>query len=329
MPHPRRRRLILSAMLSTVALAGAGASHAADTSVLPILSGDQSAVALEPARNAVEAAQSADGWRDELGVFKAGLVRGWSADMSPAALARLEKGLAAALGMPARVVTFERFSALIDAQERGAIDYAVYSARAYAAAQLACECLDVLVQPTSAAGGTGQRARLFGEPSVMVAGAGVDGIKVGRVASGGIKGDAMARGLLKIAGVSVTGDEAWWEDFPSLDSARAAYDAGAIDAYFAVTAEDGDAPAALAHPGSRRASTLWLSERWPFGPHAVRSALSAEPKRLLTAYLTGLDLADPPLHALLSEGLAGPLVPVRAEEFRAVRRAVQARAGTN
>lgn len=315
--------------MAGAAVLACGQALAAEAAALPALSGDQAAVALQPARGAVSTPPALEDWRGELGVFKAGMVRGWSADMSPAMLRRLEKGLAATLGLPVRVVAFERFSSLIDAQERGAIDYAVYSASAYAAAQLACECLDVLVQPTSARGETGQRARLFGEPSAIDGPAAGRDVLIGRVASGDAKGDAMARGLLKVSGKPVTGGEAWWRDFPSLQAARAAYDAGEIDAYLAVEAERGDAPAASAHPGSRRASTLWLSERWPFGPHAVRSTLPPEAKRLLTAYLAGLDLADPPLHALLSDGLAGPLLPVKAEDFRAVRRAVQARAGTN
>jgi phosphonate transport system substrate-binding protein len=301
-----------------------GAALAAEAAALPALSGEQSALALEQAQSVTPPAAD---WRRELGVFKAGLVRGWSADMSPAIIARLEAALADTLGLPARVVVFERFASLIEAQERGAIDYAVYSSRAYAAAQLACECVDVLVQPTSLSGASGQRARLHGDPAVLAATASAKPLRIGRVAAGGLAGDTMARGVLRIGGTRVRGDEAFWVDFPDTGAAAAAYDAGSLDAYLDVAMESGPEPALRTHQGSRRASTLWMSEYWPFGPHAVREALAPEPKRLLAAFLTGLDLRDPPLHALLSDGLPGPFRPVDADAFRAVRRSVQMAAG--
>jgi hypothetical protein len=34
-------------------------------------------------------------------------------------------------------------------------------------------------------------------------------------------------------------------------------------------------------------------------------------------------VTDPVLHALVSEGLSGPIRPARPEDYRAVRRAVQ------
>ncbi|MGL4406243.1 MAG: hypothetical protein ACRCT6_10815, partial [Notoacmeibacter sp.] len=102
-------------------------------------------------------------WRNEIGTFKIGLVRGWSSDMSRVALARLEGVFAKALGTPVRVVVFERFTSLMDAQADGRIDLAAYSARAYATIRLMCECVDAIAKPSTLEGATGQISVLAGD----------------------------------------------------------------------------------------------------------------------------------------------------------------------
>ena len=118
------------------------------------LAQDNSSVAVAPQAALpaqVAPAQTAD-WRDEIGTFKIGLVRGWSSDMSRLALARVEKTFAKSLDTPVKVVVFERFTSLMDAQADGRIDMAAYSARAFVTLGLMCECVEALATPATLAG---------------------------------------------------------------------------------------------------------------------------------------------------------------------------------
>ena len=131
---------------------------------------DNSAVAVAPQAalpQSITATASAD-WRNDIGTFKIGLVRGWSSDMSRLALGRVENVFARALGTPVKIVVFERFTSLMDAQADGRIDLAAYSARAFATVRLMCECVDALVTPATIAGDTGQIAILAGDASQIL-----------------------------------------------------------------------------------------------------------------------------------------------------------------
>lgn len=259
-------------------------------------------------------------WRKETGTFRIGLVRGWSTDMSPPLIARLEQAVAGALGMPVRVVTFDRFTSLIDAQAQGAIDYAAYSARAYAAGRLACECLEALMRPTSATGSTGQVAMLVGDAARMAGPA--DGMRIGRI-GGGWAGASMAAGALSLAGATVDGDEPFWRDFADVASMQAAYAGGELDAYLHIEAAPAESVSYGAAHGARAAETLWTSQPWFHGPHAMRANAPAEARDLMRRFLAGLETRDPALHALLSEGLDGPFAPAAPEDYAAVTRAVR------
>ncbi|MCU0830902.1 MAG: hypothetical protein MUC58_05210 [Rhizobiaceae bacterium] len=316
----------VKAMACCCALAALAPTARAETAAAPVLAQETSALA---AGIAPEDAAAAPDWRAEIGTFKVGLARRWSSDMSPAVLKRLEGKLGAALGLPVRVVTFDRFASLIDAQAGGAIDYAVYSARAYAAAQIACECLTIMAQPTSEAGETGQRVHLIGDPARLANLNALDGLRLGWTGENGSAAAAQVTSSLRIAGRPVTGDEPFWQDHASLDEAVAAYNRGETDGFIAhlgagaagTSAIDGARLAALGL--TRPAKTHASSELWPYGPHAVRAALAPQARDILAGFLSRIDVEDEPLHALLAEGLGGPLKPVAADAYRPVLRAVQ------
>jgi phosphonate transport system substrate-binding protein len=281
---------------------------------------DNSAVAVAPQAAlpaSITANPSAD-WRNDIGTFKIGLVRGWSSDMSRLALGRVEKIFAKALGAPVKVVVFERFTSLMDAQADGRIDLAAYSARAFATVRLMCECVDALVTPATMAGDTGQIAILAGDASKVSSLAAIGSAKLGRVTTAPIATQEMLRGALLIGGKPVTGKEKFWVDYPDYAAAIKAYQNNEIDGViipaatsFATIADAGKTELGQLSEvkdgnSSRQATALWRSSFWPYGPVAVRNNLASEAKDILLRTLEQMDVTEPLAHATLSEGLSGP-----------------------
>jgi phosphonate transport system substrate-binding protein len=342
----------LIATCAIAALLPVGAANAESGAAAAVANEASSIVAVEPPlptdmqpQNAPQPDGTAPGttgqagsrdWRDEIGTFRVGLVRGWSSDMSTRAIARLEAAFGSVLSMPVRVVTFERFASLIDAQAQGAIDYAVYSARAYAAAQTACECLDVLMQPTHASGATGQRVFLIGDATAVPTFVVAPETKLALVGDRESAAAAMLRGQLAFGARKVTLKEPFWQAHQSVAGAFAAYAAGEVDAFavalpeatpqMMISALSAQLSAAGLNPAESRRplDLLWSSPLWTYGPHAVRNTLATEPRAMLSQYLAGIDVVSPPLHGLLADGLSGPMRPVQSDAYRPVRRAVQA-----
>ena len=281
---------------------------------------DNSTVAVAPQATlpaSVTATASPD-WRNDIGTFKIGLVRGWSSDMSRLALGRLEMVFAKALGTPVKVVVFERFTSLMDAQADGRIDMAAYSARAFATIGLMCECVDAIATPGTVAGDTGQVAILAGDASRIPSLTAIGSAKLGRVVTASIVNMEMLRGALTIGGKPVTGNEAFWVDYPDYTTAIQAYQNSEIDGLFvpaatsfstmaiAGEAEIAKVSALEGKAGSRLVAALWRSSYWPYGPIAVRSNLAADAKAIVLRTLEQMDVTSPLAHATLSEGLPGP-----------------------
>jgi phosphonate transport system substrate-binding protein len=281
---------------------------------------DNSTIAAAPQAalpDAITAPQNSD-WRNEIGVFKIGLVRGWSSDMSRLALGRVESVFAKALGTPVKVVVFERFTSLMDAQADGRIDLAAYSARAFATVRLMCECVDALATPNTIAGESGQIAILAGDAAKIQALSNIGSAKLGRVSTAGIATEDMVRGTLMIGGKLVTGREDFWVEYPNYSTAIQAYQDKQIDALvvpaaasyetlaIAGKAELAQLSGGAAGTGSRTATALWRSSFWPYGPIGVRNNVATEAKMIILRTLEQVDVSDPLVHATLSEGLQGP-----------------------
>jgi phosphonate transport system substrate-binding protein len=271
------------------------------------------------------------GWRAEIGTFKIGLVRGWSSDMSLPALARIEKIFASALQVPVKVVVFERFTSLMDAQADGRIDLAAYSARAFATVQLMCECVDAIAAPSTIDGNTGQVALLIGDQSQIPSATNLTGEKIGQVALSPVAAQSMVYGSLRIGGKVPTGKEDNWVTFPDFAAAISAYHNNEIAAFIMPTSttlssvNSAGTPEALLISAKsnltspRRAIVLWRSSFWPYGPIAVRNNLAVEAKQIILRTLEQMDVSQPQAHATLSDGLSGPFLKADLASFGPVK----------
>ena len=186
--YPSAAFLILAAVAITGFNAACAQENADNSTNSTVAAAPQAALP-----DALTAPQSVN-WRDEIGTFKIGLVRGWSSDMSRLALTRVETVFANALGTPVKVVVFERFASLLDAQADGRIDMAAYSARGFATVRLMCECVEALVTPSTIGGQTGQIAILAGDAARIPNLADIGNAKIGRITAPSIASQDMLRG---------------------------------------------------------------------------------------------------------------------------------------
>ena len=93
-------------------------------------------------------------WRDQIGTFQIGIVAEPGAGNTVPGLALLTDAYGKALGMKVEFVVAHDYAALIEAQANARIQYAVYSATAYATALERCGCVEPLVAPSASTGAT-------------------------------------------------------------------------------------------------------------------------------------------------------------------------------
>jgi len=94
-------------------------------------------------------------WRNDIGTFRIGIVANNNASGVIAKIEPFRLAIAEALGLNVEIFTAKNYTALINAQTTSRIEYAIYSASAYATAWQICECVEPLVLPKSADGSQG------------------------------------------------------------------------------------------------------------------------------------------------------------------------------
>lgn len=214
-------------------------------------------------------------------------------------LSTITEAYRGALGRPVEVVVARDYATLIEAQAEGRIDYAIYSATAFAAASMSCGCVRAIVAPVGDDGAIGLR-------SVLLRRQGGDRIMIGAE-------DSLAGRLAPLALYPQAGEPAFRDrlveavTLSEAESAFAAGDAGGLFGWVP-TWNSGLAPAAggtvarLLQAGlsPQDYAIEWQSEPIRFGPHAVRAELDERDVERLVSLLTAG--GEPALAALLGHG---------------------------
>lgn len=243
----------------------------------------------------------------------------------------LRSVVAGATGSPPRIQAYPDITALVDAQVAGNVDYAVYSATAFAVADRLCACVEPLVAPSRASGAVAQNVVLIGwADRVPDMGAVADA----RIA---VAGDSIAGRWAPVAGLRIA--DTAFDPFAdgvtttsTASEAEALFVARGVDALFGWVVDGG----AAAHGTRSRLEEagvapeamveLWRSEAIPLGAHAVRTGVDAGFRRRLAESLLALDRAEPELHAALAGGDDGPFVAVTVQDYAFARRIIEAMA---
>lgn len=258
--------------------------------------------------------------------FRIGMIS--AEDDTPAVegLSSIRSAFSQALGMPVEIFAARDYEALINAQIGGRVDYAIYSAAAYAAASLRCDCLRPVVAPVSAQGAIGVRSVLIVRP-----GAG----EAARIAIG--PADSLTGRLAPLASWPAAADMAARGGLVAVGSSSEAetmFLQGTVDGFFgwvpAFPGEDGAllggtlARLGAAGLGPADFTTAWTSPILLYGPHAVHADMPVERMAQLQRLLIRVGADDPQLRVYLKNYLGGGFVAAAQEDYAAVIEAIAA-----
>lgn len=262
-------------------------------------------------------------WREEIGTFRVGLVAEPGREGTIGGLAKLKKAYTLALGMPVDFFIASDYRALIEAQANRQIEYAVYSTLAYATASLACSCASPLVAPTAANGAIGLRSVLITRSPALKDLADLAGYRVATAGPEDLTGALLP--LAALARIGITPDAPFLVRAATAEDAQFLFLSGAVDALFGWI-ETGIATAPL--PGRGTVENLlalgapretvriaWTSDLLRYGPHALRNDLDPEIGLRLLPFLTGLNVSDPDIFALLEAHHGGAYATVGDDDY--------------
>jgi phosphonate transport system substrate-binding protein len=271
-------------------------------------------------------------WRNETGTFRIGLVAradrgGAGVDYTPAAKAISEK-----IGMPVEILPMLDYPALIEAQMSSRIEYAVYSATAYGAANAMCECIVPLAAPVTADGAVGTVALAVSTDSDI---AGLDDLPSAKLAwpKSDPAPQIVLREELLVEGKALTGDEKFLVSVASPEDAVTALRKKKADTLigWAYAGNDGRARPGTGTLAALEAAnigyeTIWTSTLLRFGPHAVRKDVPSDIRAALQDFLVNGIAAAPEVAELIDESFTGKFEAVTEADYAgAVERAQKLR----
>lgn len=267
------------------------------------------------------------GWQEDIGTFRVGVVAEPGAGNTIAGLAELNDAFTKALGLKVEFFVAQSYAALIDAQASQRIEYAIYSASAYASAFRRCECVEPLVAPTGEDGSIGIRSVLVTRDGRLPSVSDLAGRRIALLPADSIAGHQLPLAAFLPAGKPLSGTETFFVHAQSAEAAEATLAEGSVDAIFGWMPAarpgapdiEGGTMARLEAAGIDRAtlSIVWRSDVLRYGPHAVSSDLDPEPKRRLTAFLTGLREADPDMYERLETHHLGGFTAASQTDYAA------------
>lgn len=254
------------------------------------------------------------GWREELGTFRIGMVAENGSERTVPGLEALRGAYSLALGMPVEFFVARDYAALMDAHARGRIEYALYSATAYALAWRRCGCVEPVAAPRGIDGSTGFRA------VVISRSAGLSDLE----AESGLRIVAGPDGLVAAAALhaapAVERLASAGEAEEAFLSGEAAGLVGWMPARRTGELPGGGTLGRLAALGLEAPSpgVIWSSDLVAYGPHAVRSDLAQEAKALLRRFLLALHARDPDLYERLETHRQGGFRAASHEDYAPV-----------
>ncbi|ESY65713.1 MULTISPECIES: phosphate/phosphite/phosphonate ABC transporter substrate-binding protein [Mesorhizobium] len=264
-------------------------------------------------------------WRDDIGTFRIGVVAEPGAGNTVPGLAQLTQAFTNALGMKVEFVVARDYAALIEAQANARIEYAIYSATAYATALQRCGCVEPLVAPVDSDGAAGIRSVLLTRDGKL---SGLAAMGTHRIAMP--PSDSVGGSLLPLAGlaaehVKIAEDSPFLIHAVTASAAEAMLFDGSADALFGWVRAAADGQPLLSGGTQARLEAaglspsafqiVWTSGVLRYGPHAVRSDLDPEAKRRLTVFLTNLKSTTPDVYDLLESKHSGGFLTVAPKDY--------------
>ncbi|MFK5979589.1 MAG: PhnD/SsuA/transferrin family substrate-binding protein [Rhizobiaceae bacterium] len=275
-------------------------------------------------------------WRTDLGVFRVGIVVGEDVAGNLARVEPFRLALAEALGMKVEIFPARNMSSLIEAHRGSRIEYAIYSASAYAATWILCECVEPLVLPLARDQTSTFRAVIISGPSgpESLSELSQENLTVPRSRAVG----ALEIAMYELEKQGVLSGETFEGKVTSSEQAVKSVFEGTSGAMLGWSSMIGDSLSGYSR-GSLRAladanggdatgyKIIWQSSDIPHPPHAIRKNLSAEAKRILRGTLQQMFLADPSAYDSIELQYGGGFEVARHEQFSSMLDFVRAKSG--
>lgn len=263
------------------------------------------------------------------GTFRIGILAEPGAGNTVPGLSQLTRAFSMALGQKVEFLVAPDYTTLIEAQVAGRIEYAVYSAIAYAVIDEKCGCVEPLVAPTDADGAVGVRSVLVTRDGKLPSLAAMPSHRVAVAPPQNLAGWQLPRAELAGTPSALSEAAPFLERAETASAAEAMLAEGRADAVFGwaptgvASAEtiSGGTVARLIEAGVPEANlkVIWKSGLLRYGPHVVSRNLDPETKRRLGVFLTNLKGQSPQIYDLLEPKHSGGFVAVGREDYAVAR----------
>lgn len=265
------------------------------------------------------------GWREDMKTFRVGMIAEDGAGQTVPGLSALKRAYSQALGMPVEIFVARDYPALIDAQASSRVDYAIYSTTAYATAALLCSCVEPVAAPVGEDGTAGIVSILVTRDDKLTNLAGIGKHRIAIAPPDNIAASMLPLSSLTVAGAALNASKPYLVHAESASAAEAMLVDGPVDAIFGWAQADTAGTISLSSgtlgrleaAGLERASlkVVWQSPLLRYGPHALRSGLDPEARRILVTFLTGLKGLYPDIYGLLDTDHGGGFVEVSEPDY--------------
>lgn len=265
-------------------------------------------------------------WQDELGTLRVGLAGAGSPARIAASAEPFRLALQDQLGVAIEIRGYASLRDLVLAHAEGRVEYAIYTATAYAAAWHECECIEPLAIASGSDGSQSVRSLLIARashtPNTL---AGLDGSAIVALGPDSVLGYAFPVFELARLGHIADAGAQDYRFFPTAEEAIAAFAQGEGDYLLGWTTGIGDVSSGYTRGTLKRLveisgsigafPVIWESEPVPHRVHAVRSNLDGEAKSLLREVLSRMNEADPVAYDSIEPVYGGGFVIARQSMF--------------
>ena len=266
-------------------------------------------------------------WRDHIKVLRIGIVVGDNPRLRLKQIEPFRQRLETEINLPVEVLPMADFNMLIDAHTSARIDYAMYSASAFAAASALCECLEPIAAPRAHDGTLGYHAIfvVHGDSQTKNLEQ-LKGKTIVLARPGSTAGHLLPMAELRTAGIDPLSFFSGIRHAPGPKAAVKTVLAGLADVGVAWSSLEGEAKAGYGRGTLRDLvaakeismtdiRVIWQSRRITHGPHAVHRRLPKPLKDQLRSALIRLKDLDAGAYDAVEGSFGGGFAEISSVDY--------------
>lgn len=267
-------------------------------------------------------------WREDIGVFRIGLVISGSKSIELARIEPFRLALAEAIGMEVEFFAVSSARPLLDALAADRIEYALLSASGYALASVTCQCVEPLVLPRANDSMDGYHLVAITHQSNPTQLSDLSTANAAILTQDGVVGAQFIRYLLLQSGDLTQESEFSLNADQSSEATLTAFANRQFDVVFGWSSLTGEKSkgysrgslktlvdrAGLEQPAEH--TVIWNSPPIPHRPHVIRKKLPGELKTLLRGFLVNLYERNPLAYDSIEPIYGGGFTAARSARFK-------------